>query len=74
MAVPFLVWIIVGLATILALLAMLIGLTRHLLVLSRSLGEFRRAVTPVAEELAAEANRASERAERLSGERPFGNS
>ena len=50
MAVPFLVWIIVGLATILALLAMLIGLTRHLLVLSRSLGEFRRAVTPVAEE------------------------
>lgn len=74
MAVPFLVWIIVGVVTILALLALLIGLVRHLLVLSRSLGEFRRAITPVAEELTAEANRASDRAARLSSERPFGRS
>jgi dolichol kinase len=74
MAVPFLVWIIVGVVTILALLALLIGLVRHLLVLFRSLGEFRQAVTPVAEELTAEANRASDRAARLSSERPFGRS
>lgn len=74
MAVPFLVWIIVGVATTLALLALLIGLARHLLVLYRALAEFQRAIGPVAEELTAEANRASERAARLSGERPFGRS
>jgi hypothetical protein len=74
MAVPFLVWIIVGIATILALLVLLIGLARQLLVLYRALGEFQQAIGPVAEELTAEANRASERAARLSGERPFGRS
>lgn len=74
MAVPFLVWLVVGVVTLLLLAIFLIGLVRHALVLSRSLARFQREIAPVAQELTAEANRASERAARLSDERPFGGS
>jgi hypothetical protein len=73
-APPFVVWIVVGLVTVVALLAVLIGLLRHALVLMRTLGRFQREVTPIAEALSAEADRASRRAARLSDERSFGRS
>ena len=74
MAVPFLVWLIVGLVTILVLAIFVIAFVRHALVLSRSLARFSREVSPSVAEITAEANRASRRAAGFSGERPFGRS
>jgi hypothetical protein len=74
MSAPFVVWIIVGLVTIVALLAVLVGLVRHVMVLSRSLGRFQREIAPIAQEIAEESGRASTRAARVGGERSFGRS
>ena len=74
MATPFVVWIIVGIVSVVALLAVLVGLIRHVMVLSRSLGRFQREIAPIAEELSAESAGASDRAGRLGGERSFGRS
>jgi len=59
---PGIVWLTVGLVTFAALVAVLIGLARHVLLLARALGRFRDEVQPLAEELAAESARAGERA------------
>lgn len=70
MSTPAVLWLVVGLVTTVAMIAVLIGLIRHLLVLGRSLRGFQEAVTPLAEEISAEADRLSN--EHLSAERPFG--
>lgn len=70
MSTPAVVWLVVGLVTTVAMIAVLIGLIRHLLVLGRSLRDFQEGVTPLAEEISAEADRLSN--ERLSAERSFG--
>jgi len=72
MSTPAVVWLVVGLVTTVAMIAVLIGLIRHLLVLGRSLRGFQEAVTPLAEEISAEADRAAGRTSRLSAQRPFG--
>jgi len=67
------VWLCVGLVTLVALLAVLIGLVRHGLLLARTLARFRDEVGPLAEEVAAGSARAAERGARGrigSGERP----
>jgi hypothetical protein len=74
MATPFVVWLLVGILSIVALLAVLLGLIRHVMVLLRSLGRFQRDIAPIAEDLSAESARAAERASRRPGERPFGRS
>jgi hypothetical protein len=56
------VWIAIGLATTVAVLALLIALLRHVLVLGRSLRRFQEEVQPVAEEISAQGERASTRA------------
>jgi hypothetical protein len=66
------VWLIVGLVTTAAMIAVLVGLVRHLLVLGRSLRRFQEATTPMAEEISAQADQASRRASTISDERPFG--
>ncbi len=60
------VWLVIGLTSTLAMLALLIALVRHLMVLMRALGRFRDEVQPVAEEIATESQRAGERTSRLS--------
>ena len=62
MSAPGIVWIVVGLVTFAALLAVLIGLVRHVMLLVRTLGRFRDEVQPLADDLSAESARASERA------------
>ena len=74
MATPFVVWILVGIVSIVALLAVLIGLIRHVMVLARALGRFQRDVAPIAEEISAESARGSDRAARRPGGRSSGRS
>jgi hypothetical protein len=62
----FVVWFTLTAVTALALAAVLIGLVRHLLGLGRTLRRFREEVTPVAQDISAEGDRASARAARLS--------
>jgi hypothetical protein len=68
---PAIVWLVIGLVTTAAALAVLIALIRHLFVLGRSLSRFQREVGPVAAEIGAEAERASSRSARgLGGRAP----
>jgi hypothetical protein len=66
------VWLVIGLVTTAAVLAVLIGLVRHALVLSRALSRFQREVSPVAAEISALGDQAAARSQRVSAERPFG--
>jgi hypothetical protein len=61
MSGPAIVWLIVGLVTTAALLALLVALIRHVIVLGRALGRFQREVSPIAEDIAAAGERASAR-------------
>ena len=69
---PAIVWLVVGLLSLTAVLALLIGLVRHMLVLGRAAGRFRDEVGPLTSEISAEADRASVHAERLQRIRPPG--
>ncbi len=67
-----LVWLVVGLVSTAAVLAVVIGLVRHVLVLVRSLTRFQREITPIAAEIGSLGERAVSRARREDTERPFG--
>lgn len=67
MSAPFVVWLVVGLVSAAALLAVLIALVRHLKLLAHTLGRFRDEVAPLAAETAEEGARAGERASGLQG-------
>lgn len=67
MSTPAVVWLTIGLVSLAALIAMLVGLLRHLLVLSRSLGKFQEEIQPLADAIATEGQRASDRTSRWSG-------
>ncbi len=73
MSAPFIVWLSVGLVTTIAMIAVAIGLVRHVLVLGRSLRRFQEEVTAVSREITRESDQASRRATGLS-ERPSGRS
>jgi hypothetical protein len=64
------VWLVIGLVTTAAVLAVLIGLVRHALVLSRALSRFQREVSPVAAEISARGDHAAARAPRRAAARP----
>jgi hypothetical protein len=72
MSAVAIVWFVIALVTLAAVIAVLIGLIRHVLVLGRSLRRFQEEVTPLAQEISAQGDRASSRAQRVSAERPFG--
>jgi Sec-independent protein translocase protein TatA len=65
MSVPAMVWLSVGLATILILLALVVGLVRQVRLLAQSLAQFQKEVRPILDQMRADAERAQERAERL---------
>lgn len=69
MSSVFLVWFTVTLVSTLMVLAVLIGLVRHVLGLGRTLRRFQEEVMPIAQEISAEGDRASSRAARLSDPR-----
>lgn len=66
MTTTALVWFIIGLATVVAVLALLIALIRHLMVLGRAARRFQEEVTPIAEDISALSERASNRSRGLS--------
>jgi uncharacterized membrane protein (DUF106 family) len=67
-----LVWFVVGLLSMAAVLALLIALIRHLFVLGRATKRFQEEVTPLAEEISALSDRASNRSRGLSRRPPPG--
>jgi hypothetical protein len=65
MTTTALIWLVIGLLTIVAVLALLIALIRHVLVLGRAARRFQEEVTPIAEDISALTDRASNRPRRL---------
>jgi hypothetical protein len=63
-----LVWLVVGLVSTAMVIAVLIGLIRHVLVLLRTVRRFGDEVSPIAQAIAQETQRASTRGSAL-GER-----
>lgn len=61
MTTTALVWLVIGLLTIVAVLALLMALIRHVLVLGRAARRFQEEVTPLAEDISALSDRASNR-------------
>ena len=61
MSAPAIAWMVVCLATTIALLACFAGLFRHVLLLYRTLQKFQEEVRPVAEEITAGGDRAASR-------------
>ncbi len=47
------VWLVVGLVSTAALIAMLVALVRHVLVIGRAIGRFQEEITPIADEISA---------------------
>ncbi len=61
MSTPAVVWLVVALLTTTVVVAMVIGLVRHLIVLYRSIGRFGQEVGPVVQDLSDQAARGAER-------------
>ena len=61
MTTTALIWLVIGLLTIVAVLALLMALIRHVLVLGRAARRFQEEVTPIAEDISALTDRASNR-------------
>jgi hypothetical protein len=61
------VWLVVGLLTTVALLAMLGFLVRHVILLGRTAGRMQDELLPIADEVAAASARAADAAASLSG-------
>jgi hypothetical protein len=60
-----LVWLVVGLVSLTAVLAVLIALIRHLFVLGRAASRFQEEVSPLAREIGELADTASNRSRRM---------
>jgi hypothetical protein len=69
MSSVFVVWFTVTLVSTLMVVAVLIGLVRHVLGLGRTLRRFQQEVAPIAQEISAEGDRAATRTSRLSARR-----
>ncbi len=57
MSGPAIVWLVVGLVSSVAMIAVLLALVRHVLVLGRALARFQEEVTPIASSIAGEGDR-----------------
>jgi UPF0716 family protein affecting phage T7 exclusion len=62
MTTPAIVWLVVGLVTTAAALAVLIALIRHLFVVGRALARFQSEVAPIAAEIGTQTPARSQRA------------
>ncbi len=69
MSVPAVVWLAVGLATVVILVAMLLGLVKQVKRLAGSVLEFQRAVQPELRSIQQEAESAQRKADHLQHER-----
>jgi len=65
MSTPAVVWLAIGLSSLVIMVALVLGLVRQLRSLSSALAQFQREVTPVLEEMREGAQRAQQGAERL---------
>ncbi len=65
MSPVFVVWFTVSIVTLLAVAAVLVGLVRHVFGLGRTLRRFQEEITPLAQEISAEGDRAAARASGL---------
>ena len=70
MSLPAIVWLAVGSASLLVMVALTVGLARHVKLLFGSLRDFQDQVSPLAQQTAAEAERASTRTARLQKDVP----
>ena len=68
------VWLMVGLISTAMVIAVLIGLVRHVLVLLRTLKRFSEELSPIAQEISAESRRAGARTQGISRDGPLGRS
>jgi hypothetical protein len=74
---PALVWLVVGLVSSVAMIAVVVALARHVFVLGRALARFQEEVTPIASAISSEGARAgshSRDASSRSPGRPLGRS
>lgn len=67
MTTTALVWLVVGLLSLVAVLAVLISLIRHVFVLGRAAGRFQDEVGPLTREIGELTDAASGRSRRLPG-------
>ena len=75
MSGPALVWLVVGLVSSVAMIAVLVALIRHVFVLGRALARFQEEVTPIASVISSEGVRAGSRSRDASSlRRPLGRS
>jgi len=65
MTTTALVWLVVGLLSLVAVLAVLISLIRHVFVLGRAAGRFQDEVGPLTQEIGELADAASDRSRRM---------
>ena len=65
MTTTALVWLVVGLLSLTAVLAVLIALVRHVFVLGRAVNRFQDEVSPLAREIGELADTASNRSRRM---------
>jgi hypothetical protein len=65
MSVPAVVWLTIGLCSLVIMLALVLGLIRQVKALAGALADLQREVTPVLQEMREGAERAREHAERL---------
>jgi hypothetical protein len=65
MTTTALIWLVVGLLSLTAVLAMLIALIRHLFVLGRAVSRFQGEVVPLAQEISDLSGDASRRPARM---------
>jgi type VI protein secretion system component VasK len=66
---PAIVWLAIGLVTVVALLAMTIALVRHAMLVGRTAARFRDEITPITEEIDSLRARASRAASDLQVDR-----
>jgi hypothetical protein len=65
MSVPAVVWLTIGLCTLVIMLALVLGLIRQVKAVAGALADLRREETPVLQQMREDAERAREHAERL---------
>jgi hypothetical protein len=70
MSGPALTWLVVGLVSSVAMIALLIALVRHVLFLGRALARFQQEVTTVTTSITSESARANSRSRGISGRSP----
>jgi hypothetical protein len=69
---PAVVWLTITLVSFVVIGALLAGLARHVMLLGRTLKRFQEEVTPLAEEIVSEGDRASGRSAKMQDKLPFG--